>query len=134
MIKIMSEYYEKLDAQLWNAVNQAKDDFKNGRSVGEEITVDEVEMTFFDDWRLVGTTRNEAGEEVELYTPFFFAEGDDFRRLFLPGDIDGFTPIKGHEYKLIVKRIYLTDQPFYHYYELIRVISDNKTNKNSLAD
>jgi len=130
----MSEYYEKLDAQLWNAVNQAKDDFKNGRSVGEEITVDEVEMTFFDDWRLVGTTRNEAGEEVELYTPFFFAEGDDFRRLFLPGDIDGFTPIKGHEYKLIVKRIYLTDQPFYHYYELIRVISDNKTNKNSLAD
>lgn len=134
MIKIMSEYYEKLDAQLWNAVNQAKDDFKNGRSVGEEITVDEVEMTFFDDWRLVGTTRNEAGEEVELYTPFFFAEGDDFRRLFLPGDIDGFTPIKGHEYKLIVRRIYLTDQPFYHYYELIRVISDNKTNKNSLAD
>lgn len=130
----MSEYYEKLDAQLWNAVNQAKDDFKNGRSVGEEITVDEVEMTFFDDWRLVGTTRNEAGEEVELYTPFFFAEGDDFRRLFLPGDIDGFTPIKGHEYKLIVRRIYLTDQPFYHYYELIRVISDNKTNKNSLAD
>ena len=130
----MSEYYEKLDAQLWNAVNQAKDDFKNGRSVGEEITVDEVEMTFFDDWRLVGTTRNEAGEEVELYTPFFFAEGDDFRRLFLPGDIDGFTPIKGHEYKLIVRRIYLTDQPFYHYYELIRVISDNKTNNNSLAD
>ena len=130
----MSEYYEMLDAQLWNAVNQAKDDFKNGRSVGEEITVDEVEMTFFDDWRLVGTTRNEAGEEVELYTPFFYAEGDDFWRLFLPGDIDGFTPVMGHEYKLMVRRIYLTDQPLYHYYKLIRVISDNKTNKNSLAD
>ena len=106
-------------------VDNAVDDFRNGRPVEEGISIDEVVMTVFNDWAFVGEMSSDDGD-VKLYAPLISVEGENTtERLMMETDIEGFTPIRGHEYRLKVRRIYLTRNPFYHHYELIELISDN---------
>lgn len=112
---------------LLNAVYDAVEDFKNGRPVGEGITVDEVQVIIVDDWAETGCTFDDNGP-VPIYAPLMLVNGESKpERLFQPTDIDGFTPARGHEYQLRIRRIYLTNEPFYHNYEMLELISDKPT-------
>ena len=112
---------------LLNAVYDAVEDFKNGRPVGEGITVDEVEVSILDDWAETGCTFDDNGP-VPIYAPLMLVNGESKpERLFHSTDIDSFFPSRGHEYKLLIRRIYLTNNPFYHNYEMLRLISDKPT-------
>ena len=110
---------------LLNKVDRAVDDFRNGRPVEGGISIDEVLMTVYDDWAFVGEMSTDDGD-VELYAPLASVEGEVINeRLMMETEIEGFIPIRGHEYRLKVRRIYLTRNPFYHHYELLEVISDS---------
>ncbi len=105
-------------------LTQAVNDYKNGRSLGERISMDEIEMTVYDDWDVVGRYYYE-GLERDIYAPLISIEGEDGpERLLSDDEIYGFIPLRGHEYRLKVRRIYLIEHPFYHYYELIAVLDD----------
>lgn len=126
--KIIDDYPETMrhvcGTPFLMRVHQAVDDFREGRPVGEGITVDEVIMTVYDDWAFMGEMSTE-DMDVELYAPLVSVEGENkTERLMMESDIEGFTPIRGHEYRLKVRRIYLTRDPFYHHYELLELISD----------
>lgn len=106
------------------AVHDAVEAFRNGRPVGDRITVDEVVMRVYDDWKLTGQMSNDT-EERDIYAPLVSVEGGNgTERLEMDTDIEGFTPIRGHEYRLKVRRIYLTGKPHYHHYELLELMSD----------
>ena len=110
---------------LLNKVDRAVDDFRNGRPVEEGITIDEVLMTVYDDWAFVGEMSTDDGD-LELYAPLVSVEGEGkTERLMMETDIEGFIPIRGHEYRLKVRRIYLAKNPFYHHHELLELISDS---------
>ena len=77
-------------------------------------------MTVYDEWIEVGRL-----DDSVLYAPLFSIDGGDTKERFVrENGVDGFIPLRGHEYKLKVRRIYQTDNPHYHYYELLEVISD----------
>ena len=107
------------------AVMDAVNAYRAGKPVGEGITVDEVEMTILDDWDEVGTFFEENGP-VTLYAPLILVEGEGKpERMFFDTDIEGFTPLRGHEYKLRVRRIYITNDRFFsHHYEILELLSD----------
>lgn len=105
-------------------LDTAVEDYKNGRLVGEGITVDEVEMTVLDDWENVGSMSSENGWTA-IYAPLVVVPGERPERLMSDTDIDGFTPVRGHEYKLKVRRIYLNNNRLlYHYYEMLELQND----------
>ncbi|MBQ6953192.1 MAG: hypothetical protein IJP81_04715 [Bacteroidales bacterium] len=109
---------------LLNAVYDAVEDFKNGRPVGKGITIDEVEVAILDDWAITGGITDNNGP-VDFYAPLMIVKGESKpERLFEATDIDGFTPERSHEYQLLIRRFYLTNNPFYHQYELLKVIND----------
>ena len=107
-------------------LNQAVKNYENGRPLGERISMDVIEMTVYDDWAVVGAAYYpEKSSRVDIYAPLVSIEGDDkTERLLSDEEISGFTPLRGHEYRLMVRRIYLTEHPFYHYYELVAVLDD----------
>lgn len=110
-----------------NAVLRAVEDYNNGRQVSDGITVDEVEVIILDDWDETGCSFDDDGP-VPIYAPIMLVKGkNEPERLFEPTDIEGFTPIRGHEYKLLIRRIYLTRIPMYHHYELMELLSDKQT-------
>ena len=112
---------------LQSAVEDSVDDYKAGRPVGPGITVDEVDMTILDDWAIVGAIFNENGP-LDAYAPMLSVPGEEPERMQFDWDIHGFTPIRAHEYKLRVRRFYLTnDRLMYHHYELLEIISDTLT-------
>ncbi|MBQ7421615.1 MAG: hypothetical protein IJV27_05715 [Prevotella sp.] len=114
---------------LSSAVYDAVEDFHSGRPIEEDITVDEVEVSILDDWAVTGSSFEDNGP-VDIYAPLMLVKGEDApERLFMPSDISGFTPERGHEYKLLIRRFYLTNDPFYHDYEMIKLISDVQTKK-----
>ena len=106
-------------------VYRAVDDYRNGRLLSERIAVDEVEMTVHDDWAFVGWYHPVDGDEKELYAPSVsVGDGEKKERLLLADEIEGFVPVRGHEYRLLVKRIYLADDPSSHHYEMVRMLDD----------
>ena len=106
-------------------VYRAVDDYRNGRPLPERIAVDEVEMTVHDDWAVVGWYHPVDGGEKALYAPSVSVGDEEKReRLLIADEIEGFVPVRGHEYRLLVKRIYLADDPSYHHYELVRMLDD----------
>ena len=110
-------------------VHQAVDDFRNGRPLEEGISIDEVVLTVYDDWAFVGEMSTDEGWE-KLYAPLISVEGENTTELLMmESDIEGFTPLRGHEYRLKVRRIFLTRDPFYHHYELLELISDRCIDK-----
>ena len=112
---------------LVNAVLDAVDNYHAGRPVVDGITVDEVEVTIMDDWAETGCTFDDNGP-VPIYAPLMLVHGESKpERLFQPTDIDGFTPERGYEYQLKIRRFFLTNNPFYHQFELIELIKDTKS-------
>lgn len=128
MVKTIEDddYAIECGTPLLNAVYDAVEDFKNGRPAGEGITVDEVEVFILDDWAETGCTFDDNGP-VSIYAPLMLVYGEKkTERLFQLTDIDGFSPERGHEYQLKIRRFFLTNNPFYHYYELIKLIKETK--------
>ena len=112
---------------LVNAVLDAVDNYHAGRPVVDGITVDEVEVTIMDDWAETGCTFDDNGP-VPIYAPLILVHGESKpKRLFQPTDIDGFTPERGYEYQMKIRRFFLTNNPFYHQFELIELIKDTKS-------
>ena len=114
---------------LRQALHRAVKRFEDGKPIGEGFTVDYVEMTVLDDWEMVGyylVTPDQEG--VEIYAPLILVNGETER---LRGDdkIEGINLLRGHEYKMKVRRIYLTRNPFYHNYKMLELISDKATQR-----
>ena len=114
-------------------LSRAVDGFKNDRPLSERVSMDEIDMTVYDDWDIVGVAYYpEETFGVDIYAPLISIEGEDkTERLLSEDEISGFTPLRGHEYRLKVRRFYLTEHPFYHYYELISVILDDDLTASS---
>ena len=64
-------------------------------------------------------------EWKDIYAPLVCVNG---QTELLQG-YEGFSPRRGHEYRLKVRRIYITDYPEYHHYELLEVLSDTPSSK-----
>ena len=60
---------------------------------------------------------------VDIYAPLIAVHGNT-ERLLRDDEIEGFKPIRGHEYKLKVRRIFITEEPFYHDYKMLDLIYD----------
>ncbi|MBQ9310280.1 MAG: hypothetical protein IJ222_05370 [Bacteroidales bacterium] len=106
------------------ALHDAVANFHKGLPIGGGITVDEVEMTVHDDWAESGLM-HDGEEDTIIYAPSYSIKGEsELRRFLMDSDIDGFTPVRGHEYLLNVRRFYLTTNPFYCHYELISILGD----------
>ena len=108
------------------SLHRAVKRFEGGEPVGEGFTVDEVEMTVFDDWEVVGYMGTKDQDDVEVYAPLISVNGET-DRLLREDEIKGFKPLPGHEYIIKVRRIFITKEPFYHYYKMLDLISDNPT-------
>ena len=107
------------------ALIKAVDDYKNGRPVDEGITVDDVYMTIYDEWASFVSTWGQDGKWKEIYAPYYSIDGiDEKRHLKEPDSIVGFIPERGYEYRLRVRRIFLTNKPDYVHYELIEVLGE----------
>ncbi len=111
------------------SLHRAVKRFEDGEPIGEGFTVDYVEMTVLDDWEMVGYyigTPNQ--DRVEIYAPLISVNGETER---LRGDdkIEGIKLLRGHEYKMKVRRIYLTQTPLYHNYKMLELISDKATQR-----
>ncbi len=103
---------------------QAAEDFKAGKPISECVTVDEVEMTIVNDWKVVGCSFEENGP-VDLYALLIFVQVEEPERMMFDWDIEGFTPVCGNEYKLRVRRFYIPNARLYtHQYEMLEMISD----------
>ena len=120
---VHSEPYVKCGTTDLDAVYQASKDFKAGRPLEEGINVDEVEITVYDEWDNCGLYLDGG---VALQSPVFKVDGDEMaQRMFSEDDIEGFTPVRGHEYRIRIRRFYLDYHPWMnHHYELLEVISD----------
>lgn len=100
--------------------------YKKGEPIGDGFTVEEVEMKVSSEWSYNGRSyRGETGW-VNIETPLVTFSGKT-EHLEEVNEIEGFTPLRGHEYRLMVRLFYITNNSFYHRYELIKVISDNPT-------
>ncbi len=107
-----------------NLLYQAAEDYKAGKPISEYITVDEVEMTIVNDWKVVGSSSDDNGP-VDLYAPLMIVQGEEPERMMFDWDIEGFTPVRGHEYKLRVRRFYMPNERWFtHHYEMLEMISD----------
>ena len=111
------------------ALNRAVKRFEDGEPIGEEFTVDYVEMTVLDDWEMVGYYIGTPDQDrVEIYAPLILVNGET-ERLLGDDKIEGINLLRGHEYKMKVRRIYLTRNPFYHNYKMLELISDKATQR-----
>ncbi len=109
---------------LIKSVDRAIRDFREGRPVCKGITVDEVVMTVYDEWRLVGRRCCDS-VETDIYAPMFsINDGKKSEHMIDDTDIEGFKPVRGHKYKLRVRRIFITNNTLYHHYELVDLIND----------
>ena len=109
---------------LIKSLNSAVRDFREGRPVCKGITVDEVVMTVYDEWRIAGRKCCDS-VETDIYAPMFsINDGKKSELMIDEADIEGFKPVHEHEYTLRVRRIFITNNPFYHHYELLELIND----------
>ena len=107
--------------------SQIDKSFKNyheGLPIEEGVVVDEVEMTVHDDWKQTGTTWDKEGKETIISAPLISVKGEEPMRLMFPEDIEGLTPIRGHEYHIQVRRFYWHNDPCNYRYELLKVLED----------
>ena len=119
----------KCGMPLRQVLHRAVKRFENGEPIGEGFTVDYVEMTVLDNWKMVGYYIGTPDQDgVEIYAPLILVNGETER---LRGDdkIEGINLLRGHEYKMKVRRIYLTRNPFYHNYKMLELISDKATQR-----
>lgn len=114
---------------LRQALHRAVKRFEDGEPIGEGFTVDNVEMTVLDDWEMVGYYIDTQDQDrVEIYAPLISVNGET-ERLLGDDEIDGIKLLRGHEYKMKVRRIHLTRNPFYHNYKMLELISDKATQR-----
>ena len=107
---------------------EAKDAFHHGEIPKDNVAIDEIEMTVYNEWETVGSMMNGRGEFLDIITPRIKIDGEEEDTHLLSQDeIEGFIPEKGYEYKLKVRRFMLKSDPFHCMYELFKVISKNKT-------
>ena len=91
---------------FYSELHDAVNNYKAGKPVGDGITVD----------------------EVKVFAPSMVIEGETSpMEMVDQKGIDGFTPEKGHEYILKVLRIFITRDPYFHYYILLEIIEDKLT-------
>lgn len=89
---------------FYSELHDAVNNYKAGKPVGNGITVD----------------------EVKVHAPRMVIEGETTPMEMVDQEgIDGFTPEKGHEYLLKVQRIFITRDPYFHYYVLLDILEDN---------
>ncbi len=111
------------------ALHRAVQRFEDGEPIGKGFTVDNVEMTVLDDWEMVGYFIGTPDQDrVEIYAPLISVNGET-ERLRCDDKIEGINLLRGHEYKMKVRRIYLTRNPFYHNYKMLELISDKATQR-----
>lgn len=112
---------------FYDEIHDAVENYHNGRPVGDRVTVDEVQVRVLDEWKRVGAAVCD-GKESDISVPCLVAEGETApMEMSDEEDIEGFIPERGHEYLLRVRRIFLTEDPFFHHYELMELISDKLT-------
>jgi len=100
--------------------------YKNGESIGDGFTVEDVEMHVSAEWSYNQRTYRGENGWVNIETPLVTFNGKT-EHLEDVNEIEGFTPLRGHEYRLIVRIFYITNNSMYHRYELKELISDKAT-------
>lgn len=109
-------------SELYDAV----EDYRNGRPLGDRITIDDVEITVLDEWAWARSTQDEDGKWIDIDAPYIIVNGEKTRFIEDEG-IEGFTPERGHEYRLKVRRIFITTQPEFCHYILLEQLEDTQT-------
>ena len=103
----------------------AKKAFHSGLPVSDDIIIDEVQITIFDDWRKVGELYPVNGPKEDVITPRISVEGAPDDNLMLDIDeIDGFIPKRGHEYVLLARRFRLKSWESYRLLEFLSLVSE----------
>ena len=101
--------------------------FKNyheGLPVQNYVIVDEVEMKVLDDWKETGRTWDKDDNVISIMAPLTSVDGEEPLRLMFPSDIEGLTLVRGHEYRIRVRRFYWYDDPYMYRYELLSILED----------
>ena len=108
------------------SLHRAVKKFEDGEAVDDGFTVDEVEMAVLDDWERVGCMSTKDQGWVDIFAPLIAVDGIT-ERLLGDDEIEGFKPLRGHEYRIKVRRFYITEEPFYHVYKMLDIIYDKST-------
>ena len=108
-------------------IDNSVKNYHEGLPVRDGVVVDEVEMTVYDDWELTATIYKEDENDIDIYAPLTAVKGEEPLRLWFPEDIEGFTPIRGHEYHIKVRRFYWYNDRIMYHYELLKVLEDKSS-------
>ena len=65
--------------------------------------------------------------DIDIYAPLTAVKGEEPLRLWFPEDIEGFTPVRGHQYLIQVRRFYWYENRSHYRYELLKVLEDKTT-------
>lgn len=112
-----------IQRQIDNSVKN----YHEGLPVRDGVVVDEVEMTVYDDWEHTATTWDDDDNEIIICSPLTSVKGEEPMRLLFPEDIEGFTPVRGHQYLIQVRRFYWYENRSHYRYELLKVLEDKTT-------
>ena len=111
-----------------NELYRAVKAFHAGEPVSQSIAIEEIILNVLDDWRETGHKYYPDGTDEIIYTPRINVEdGEEEIRMLSKEDIKGFVPVRGHSYRIRVRRFQIVRKPSYNSYELLEVLSDIPT-------